>query len=267
MTKNTTSRRQLLKTAAAAAAGAAILGQTSTSNQCLAAEGKKPKFQFGMASYTLRKFNLDDTLAITNRVGLKNIAFKSMHLPLDSTPNQIKAIAAKTRASGLNLYGCGVVYMKNQDQVNQAFEYAKTADMKTIIGVPEPQFLSLVDKKVKQYNIKVAIHNHGPEDKTYPTPESIYSKIRSLDKRIGLCMDIGHTQRCGIDPGDDAARFADRLLDVHIKDVTKAQRDGRTLEWTFLLSTIGITLCIKGLLLLAVGMLIFSRREVAKAVV
>jgi len=187
-------------------------------------------FTLGMASYTFRKFNLEDTLAMTKRLGLERIAFKSFHLPLESTKEEINSTVSKVKAAGLKLYGGGVVYMKNRVEVDRAFEYASSAGMKVIIGVPEPGLLALVDSKVKEYDIKVAIHNHGPTDKVYPTPASAYEKIKSLDRRIGLCIDIGHTQRAGVDPSAAAERFADRLLDVHIKDVSAASKEGQTIE-------------------------------------
>jgi inosose dehydratase len=87
-----------------------------------------------------------------------------------------------------------------------------------------------VDEKVRQYDIQVAIHNHGPGDKTWPTPQSIYEKVCGLDKRIGLCMDIGHTLRIGVDPVVSAEKFADRLLDVHMKDVSAASPAGQCVE-------------------------------------
>jgi sugar phosphate isomerase/epimerase len=189
--------------------------------------GVHPHFSLGLASYSLRKFDLDQTLAMTRRVGLKNIAFKSMHLPLDSSPAQIDAALAKVKAAGLNLYGAGVVYMKRAEQVHQAFDYARAAGMKVIIGVPGHDLLPLVEEKVKAYDIKVAIHNHGPGDKLYPTPASIMAKVEHLDPRIGMCMDIGHTVRIGADPVTDAERFRDRLHDVHIKDVTAAAPGGK----------------------------------------
>ena len=188
------------------------------------------KSQLAMASYTCRKFTLDQALQMTVRSGLKNIAFKDMHLAMDSTPEQIKLAAEKAKKAGLNLYGCGVVYMKSEAEVNRAFEYAKAAGMKVIIGVPEPELLPLVDKKVKDYNIPVAIHNHGPGDKVYPTPSVIIDKVKTLDKRIGLCIDIGHTQRMGVDPSDDATKYADRLIDLHVKDVNAAEAKGGTVE-------------------------------------
>ena len=190
----------------------------------------KKQLKLGLASYTLRKFKLDEVLVMTQRVGLKYICLKSFHLPLESSADQIHQAAAKVKEAGLVLYGGGVIYMNSEAEVNRAFEYAKLAGMTTIVGVPKPQLLTLVNKKVRQYNIQVAIHNHGPGDKVYPTPASAYERIKELDRRIGLCNDIGHTQRAGVDPSESVERFADRLLDVHIKDVSAAKPRGRTVE-------------------------------------
>lgn len=231
MTGEKRSRRRFLQLA-----GLSTVASLTGSNLSRAQDDNTPGdnrrqlFELGLASYTLRKFDLDKTLAMTNRVGLKYIAFKDYHLPLNSTPQQIKEVVKKVADAGLNLYGGGVIYMKNERDVNNAFDYAKAAGMKVIIGVPNHDLLSLVNKKVLQYDIKVAIHNHGPTDKVYPTPASAYELIKDLDPRMGLCIDVGHTQRAGIDPSVPAEKFANRLLDVHIKDVTQATARGTTVE-------------------------------------
>ena len=226
------SRRQFLYLAGAGAAASLVgtrnsMGQTRRSGVSQKAE---PPLKLGLASYTLRKFKLDETLAMTRRVGLKYICFKSMHLELDSTPAQIKAVVAKVKKAGLILYGGGVIYMRNEAQVRQAFNYAKAAGMGMIVGVPAPELLPLVDKMVKQYDIRVAIHNHGPTDKVYPVPATAYEKIKDLDKRIGLCNDVGHTMRAGVDPSESVRKYADRLLDVHLKDVSAANAKGSAVE-------------------------------------
>ncbi len=192
--------------------------------------GRTLPFELALASYTCRKFDLIKTLEMAQRVGFKHIALKDVHLALKSTPEQIKAVVAQVKAAGLDLYGGGVIYMRNEAEVNQAFEYAKAAGMRVIIGVAGPDLLPLVDKKVKEYDIKVAIHNHGPSDKVYPTPESAYEKIKDLDKRIGLCDDIGHTARAGVDVPTSIEKFADRMLDIHIKDVTAADPKAGTIQ-------------------------------------
>jgi sugar phosphate isomerase/epimerase len=120
--------------------------------------------------------------------------------------------------------------MKTQQEVETTFEYAKNAGLKMIIGVPNHELLPLVDKKVKEYDIKLAIHNHGPGDELYTSPSNVYEKIKDLDTRIGLCIDIGHVVRIKEDPSVWARKFKDRLYDVHLKDVNKAEADGSSVE-------------------------------------
>lgn len=240
MTQEKHSRREFLQVAGMGAAASLVGAGSSVAQQARreAGQGRRAaarqagqkQFELGLASYTLRKFNLDDTLAMTRRVGLKYICFKDVHLKMDSTPEQIQATVQKVKDAGLNLYAGGVIYMRDEAQVRQAFEYAKAAGMKMIVGMPLPETLPLVDELVKQYDIKVAIHNHGPTDKVYPVPATAYEKIKDLDKRIGLCDDIGHTMRAGVDPCESAEKFADRLLDVHIKDVSAADAKGGAVE-------------------------------------
>lgn len=223
-------RRHLLELAGAAASLAAAGNLPAQEPSRPAEAPKRPALKLGLASYTTKDFSLDQTLTMTTRVGLKYICLKSFHLRLESTPEQIAQAVEKVKAAGIELYGGGVIGMSKPADVERAFEYAKAAGMKTIVGVPHPDVLPLVNEKVQKYDIRVAIHNHGPGDKTYPMPESAYEKIKTLDKRIGLCIDIGHTLRIGADPIRDAQRFADRLLDVHIKDVTAGTPAGKTVE-------------------------------------
>jgi len=222
-------RRTIITTAAAGS----VIGMTGTgfgAAEKKAAKKSKSEFTLGIASYTFRNFSLAETLEYTKKLDIKNISLKAAHLPLESSAEQIRAAADQVKEMGINLYGCGVIYMKSEEQVQQAFEYAKAGGIKIIVGVPAHELLDMVDAKVKEYDVMVAIHNHGPSDKVYPDPQSIYDRIKGLDKRIGMCMDIGHTQRCGLDPADEAAKYSDRLLDVHIKDVNKATDKGATVE-------------------------------------
>jgi sugar phosphate isomerase/epimerase len=188
---------------------------------------RETSFQLGLASYTLRKFDLDRTLAMTNRVGLDRICLKSMHLPLDAKPDEIAAVVEKVKGAGLVLYGGGVISMKTEREVMQALEYAKAAGMRTITAAPVPEILPVLDERVKNYDIVVAIHNHGPGDRYFPTPQSVYDAVKSLDHRIGLCIDIGHTVRIGADLLGSVRSCGDRVFDLHIKDVTAATPEGR----------------------------------------
>lgn len=231
--QETPGRRIFIRSAALgmAAAPLALRGGEGGGGRRESAAGRPSlKFPLGLASYTLRAFSLDQVIGMTKRVGLGRIVLKSVHLPLESAEPEIRAAAAKVRAAGLDLYGCGVVYMTNAAEVEQAFHYARAAGMSLIIGAPDPEILALVDQKIKEFGIGVAIHNHGPDNNRYPTPADAYKLIKGLDPRCGVCMDIGHTLRAGLDPSQAAEMCADRLLDIHIKDVTAASKEGATVE-------------------------------------
>ena len=201
--------------------------QAKTNTEALPESKEIP---LGIASYSFRKYSLEESISMSNRLGIKYLALKSMHMPLDWNSDQIKEAAGKVRQAGIELYGAGVIYMNSEEEVKQAFEYAKHAGMKVIIGVPKHELLDLTEEKIKNYDIKVAIHNHGPGDDLYPSPESVIEKIKNRDPRFGLCMDIGHTQRIGLDPAVESQKYMDRLLDVHRKDVTASTAEGETVE-------------------------------------
>jgi sugar phosphate isomerase/epimerase len=120
--------------------------------------------------------------------------------------------------------------MKTAQEVDAAFVYAKAAGLETIIGVPNHEFLPQVNELVKKHNIKLAIHNHGPGDDLYRSPNNVFDKIKDLDKRIGLCIDIGHVVRIGEDPIPMIKKYKDRLYDMHMKDVNKVAEDGTPVE-------------------------------------
>lgn len=214
-----------------AALGAGVLPVAAITEATAAPPPAKPaQLVLGMASYTFRSFKLAETIAMTKRLNLTRITYKDMHLPLTATDAEIQSAVSATKSAGIEPYGCGVVYMRTEPEVERAFAYAKTAGMGIIVGVPNHDLLGMVQKKVLEYNIRVAIHNHGPNDKLYPSPASVMEKIKDLDRRIGLCVDVGHTLRLGIDPADVVRQYADRLIDVHIKDVSQAAAEGVTVE-------------------------------------
>ncbi|MCE5268896.1 MAG: TIM barrel protein [Planctomycetaceae bacterium] len=229
------SRRQFLRwtggTAAASLSAGSILAQGPLeTDKPTITKSSKPEFELGLASYTFLQFPLEKCLAMTARVGLKHICLKDFHLPLSSAPERIAEAAAKVRAAGLDLYGCGVIAMHKPADIDRAFQYAKAAGVRVIVCAPFAELLPRLDECVRKYNIRAAIHNHGPGDKIFPTPDVVYEKIERLDRRVGLCIDIGHTTRAGVDAARAIERFADRLVDVHIKDVTSATAAGACTE-------------------------------------
>lgn len=225
------SRRKFLKVSGAGllAAQAPVIMSARNPKSPGPANAAVP-FELGIASYTFREFSLDETIRMTQRLNIHKLCLKSMHMPLDSSAEEIRNSAARVKDAGIDLYGAGVIYMNSPDQVDNAWNYAKTAGLEMIIGVPDHPLLEQCDQKVKETGIKLAIHNHGPGDEKYPSPESVYERVKGFGPGMGLCVDIGHTARIGLDPKRETSRFMDRVLDIHIKDEDKADESGQTCE-------------------------------------
>ncbi len=222
-------RRQFLKTSSAALAAVSV-------PTWLRAAAVKPEDAFrglkvGVASYSFRKFNLDQALAMTRQAGVKYITLKDFHLPYKTTTEQRKDARKKAEAAGVVLMGGGVIYMNNkEDEIRSFFDYAKDAGMPTIVCSPDPAALDTIEKYAKQYDIRIAIHNHGPGDKRYPSPLDVWRMVKDRDTRMGICMDVGHSVRIGEDPVAVMKECASRLYDFHIKDVTEATPKGKAIE-------------------------------------
>ena len=216
--------------------GSAILAVPIWPSPAQAAVAKPEKdpchgLKLGLTSYTLRKFTLDQAIAITLEAGVKYISLKDVHLPLKSTAEECKAVHDKIESAGLQLMGGGVIYLKNNEQeIRNAFEYAKAAGMPTMICSPEPDSLDTVERFAKEFQVRVAIHNHGTSDKKYPSPLDVLRLINDRDPLMGICMDIGHTVAIGQDPVPIIEQCATRLYDFHIKDVSQANGKGKTVE-------------------------------------
>ena len=210
----------------ATALGAALLGSRAFAPSLFAQEQRDPfrGLKMGVASYSFRKFTLDQAISMTAELGLKYIGLKSVHLDFTSTPAQLQAAQEKIRAAGLTLLGGGVIYFRKVDEqeIRGIFEYAKGAGMPTIVCSPVPASLDIVEKMAVEYDIVVAIHNHGPGDKHYPLPFDAWRMVENRDARMGICMDVGHTVRIGGDPIAAIRRCAPRLYDFHLKDVSAA---------------------------------------------
>jgi len=213
----------------AAAAGLAPL-LSHAGKKGFATNNTSTPLNLGIAGYTFSKSTIPQAIAMMQRVNIKTFSMKDVFLPLNSTKDKADEVVNTFKQAGINIYAVGVIYMKTQQEADQAFDYAKMVGVDMIVGSPNYELLPYVEKKVKDYNIRLAIHNHGPEDKSYPTPEDVYLHIKKLDKRMGLCLDIGHTQRDNIDPATAYLKYYDRIMDMHIKDVDVANKDGKDLE-------------------------------------
>ena len=194
------------------------------------ADGRENGLRLGLASYSVRDLPLDEAIKVAQTLRFSNIALFRLHCNWEgATVEECRAVGAKLKAAKLKLTGSGVVNLPNDEaKCRQAFENVKAAGMATMVCKPDISARPLVEKLAREFDQKLAIHNHGPEDKIYPTPAVIWDHVKSLDSRIGLCIDVGHTVRGGEDAVTAIKKYAARLYDVHLKDsvaVPGAMRD------------------------------------------
>ncbi|MGO3655282.1 MAG: sugar phosphate isomerase/epimerase family protein [Sphingobacterium sp.] len=188
------------------------------------------EMKLGIAGYSFVNFDLEDSLSMMRRMDVRYLCIKDFHLPLDSTAEQISAFHSKLAESNVTGYAVGPIYMKNQAEIDRAFDYCQRVGTDLIIGVPEIKDLPYIAQKAQDLNIRYAIHNHGPEDKIYPNATVIWNHLKDLGENIGICFDMGHNMRDGHDPIKDLLQYRERIFDLHLKNVTSADAEGTTCE-------------------------------------
>lgn len=226
-----TSRRNFIRLAGVGAITASIPFQSmANASPESAPVQSKELFELGVAGYSFFGYNgdIDKDIEILKAVKIKYMTLKDFQLPYNCTKEQADAIMGKFRAAGIEPYGLGVIDMRNEKEVDDAISYAKRAGVKMIVGAPRENVVAYLAKKAKEANIRIAIHNHGPEDKTFPDIDSIYEKIKDMDPVMGICLDIGHSFRCGHNPSEMLLKYKDRIYDMHFKDVDEPVKEGKT---------------------------------------
>ncbi|HXI97595.1 MAG TPA: sugar phosphate isomerase/epimerase [Gemmatimonadaceae bacterium] len=235
---NNVPRRTFLKLAGLGAAGAALsngsatrfasgnsessaANLTSDRRDAAASRAADAGVKLGVASYSFRNFPLAKAIEMTKALSTPYINLKSMHLPYEASPAEIAAARNEVEAAGLRIVGGGMITFETDtdDGVRKYFDYAKAAGMPLMVSTCKQTVLPRIEKFAKQYDIKIAIHNHGPEDPDFPSPYDVLKAVKGMDPRMGLCIDVGHTVRTGTDVVRAVADAGPRLLDMHIKDL------------------------------------------------
>ena len=208
------SRRELFGLGAATALGSAWRPD--------AAEASGGSIRLGVASYSLREFPRREAISAIRELETPYVNIKSFHLPYELTKEELIAGRREFEEAGLQIVGGGTITLDKDDDadIRSYFDYAKASGMPLMVIAPTPTTLPRIERFVKSYDIAVAIHNHGPEDPYFPGPADALKVIRDMDSRVGLCLDVGHTARTGVDVVEAISVAGDRLLDMHMKDLS-----------------------------------------------
>jgi sugar phosphate isomerase/epimerase len=225
-TKNTLSRRNFV------CSGALVAATFAASKEVFAVAAKRAPaeegsaIRLGLASYTFRNFSRAQMIGYLKQLNVLALNAKDVkdHLPMDT--QEEAAALADYAASGIKLHAAGTIYFaKDEDaDIRSKFEYCRRAGIGVIVaGDPAPETLPRIEKFVKEYDIRIAIHNHGPEDKLWHSPLDVLKAVKGLDPRIGCCIDVGHTVRAGTDVVQAIHEVGARVFNVHMKDLTNFQ--------------------------------------------
>jgi sugar phosphate isomerase/epimerase len=221
--KDTISRRNFVRSGALVAATLAGSRDVLALAQEPAFVGDASPIRLGLASYTFRNFSRSQMIGFMKQLNVFALNAKDVkdHLPTDA--QEEASAMADYAAAGIKLHAAGAIYFaKDEDSdIRSKFEYCKRAGIGVIVaGDPSPETLPRIERFVKEYDIYIAIHNHGPEDKLWRSPLDVLQALKGMDPRIGCCIDVGHTVRAGTDVVQAIREAGPRLLDVHMKDLT-----------------------------------------------
>lgn len=220
---STVTRRSFLAGAALAGSAAAVAPAHMLAQAGGEHAANSMPIQLGVASYTFRSFDRAQLITFLQQLKVSRLNAKDVkdHLPM---PPEEEATAVQAyHAADIDLHAIGAVYFpKDEDaDIRAKFEYAKRAGVRVIVaGDPTPQTLPRIERFVKEYDIRFAIHNHGPEDKVWPSPLDVLKAVGHMDPRMGCCIDVGHTVRAGTDVVQAIRAAGPRLFNVHMKDLT-----------------------------------------------
>ena len=201
--------------------GAIAVGVNPATAASVSTRRRASSVRLGVASYSLRNFARPQAIAMLRELRVSHVNIKSMHLPYTASAQEFADARTAFADAGLQVVGGGTVTFDadTDSSVNAYFAYAKNAGMPLIVATCDPALLPRVERHAIRYDIKVAIHNHGPEDKHYPAPRDVLKHVRHMDARMGLCIDIGHTVRTGTDVVEAIREAGPRLHDLHLKDL------------------------------------------------
>jgi sugar phosphate isomerase/epimerase len=181
-------------------------------------------FTIGVCSYTFREFQRKMAIGMMKQMSVSTLSVKDVHLSYSLPHDDLVKAAAEFRKAGLTLASAGNTTLTSEDptELRRYFEYARTCGIPMLIAAPSHATLPMIEKLVKEFDIKIAIHTHGPEDKHFPVPAVVLDAVKAMDPRIGMCLDVGHSMRGGADVVAEIAHAGPRLLDLHVKDLKRA---------------------------------------------
>jgi len=207
-------RREMFAGAVALPGALAMAGEAEAAESTLG-------FTIGVCSYSFREFQRTLAIDMMKQMSVSVVSVKDVHLHYGLSRADLQKGADEFRKAGFTIESAGNTDLKSDDagELRRYFEYARACGIPMLVAATTHAALPKVERLVREFDIKVAIHNHGPEDKEFPLPKTVVAAVKGMDPRVGLCMDVGHTMRGGADVVAEIANAGARLLEMHMKDL------------------------------------------------
>lgn len=197
------------------------------------------KWEIASQAYTFKEFTLNETLNKLESLQIKNVELypgqklakgddRSTHFSMPAEQiDEIKALLKKHHVKAISY---GVVSPNKKDEWIELFDFAKAMGIKTIVSEPKQEQLEMIDSLCQKYKIRVAIHNH-PDPTRYWDPEIVLKALEGRSKYMGVCADLGHWTRSGLDASECLKKLEGRIFEIHMKDVNKTDKKGHSVVW------------------------------------
>ena len=205
-------------------------------------------YKLGVARYTMHAVPFDRALEILENIDCHYLGLIEGTIPRDATDAEIAAYKAKCAKYGVEVVSLGPLYYSTEAELAAACKFAKRYGMKYISVVPfewnpkianvasaeerkkicpsrewrleSDRMLDLLEKYCIEYDLRAAVHNHGPDNAyLYPTAEASLKRIGKRDRRLGVCLDVGHERRAGLDPAAFIGRAPEQVEDFLASEI------------------------------------------------
>lgn len=196
--------------------------------------------KLSLQCWTAHHTTLWDAIDIAQTVGIKYLELYpgqpiggGIDGKFDHNSNaEVRAkVLARLTEAGVKPIAYGVVGLdKNEANDRKVFDFAKAMGIQVIVSEPPEDAFEVIEKLVKEYDIKVALHDH-PKPSRYWNPDHVLETVGKLDPRIGACADTGHWPRSGLDPVEAITKLKGRIMSSHLKETDKIGQGARDIVY------------------------------------
>jgi sugar phosphate isomerase/epimerase/type 1 glutamine amidotransferase len=196
----------------------------------------------GIEAYTFHRYTLFETIDKTAELGLSYMGGLSFQRISDTIPrnlepglsdDDLRAIRMKLDEAGVRMLTYYIQDIPGDEEgCRRVFEFGRKLGIETFMTEPAVEALDTIETFCDRYDIRVALHNHGPDaSPVYWRPEGILEVCEGRSPRMGACIDLGYWMRAGIDPIEAIRKLGQRVITIQMHDLNERSAEGHDVPW------------------------------------